>query len=210
MKYEASRTAFLLIDPLNDFLSPLGKTWPIVRRVMKDVSLIDNVKEVLTLARAKDLTIVYAPHYRYKPETAPTRKYLHPSQYGQKLLRLFSANGFGGKFYSGLEPREGDLIASEHACSSGFIGTDLHEKLQARGITHLIMAGMLSNTCVESTARSALDLGYDITLLKDCVATWSREDHRAAVDGTYHQIAHEVLTASQLKSHFSEAGVAYA
>jgi nicotinamidase-related amidase len=48
---------------------------------------------------------------------------------------------------------------------SGFANTDLDYLLHQRSITHLVLAGMVANTCLESTARYARELGYYVTLL---------------------------------------------
>lgn len=205
MLYPQSRTAFVLIDPYNDFLSPFGKSWPVLRRVVRKVGLHENLRAAVEAARQAGLLVAYAPHHRYRHGSFADRTFLHPSQILQKLSRSFAAGSYGGRFHKDFQPSAGDIIASEHACSSGFTGTDLHEKLQERQISHVILAGLLSNTCVESTARSAVDLGYHVTLLPQCVATWSPADHRAAVDHSYHQLGHAVLTLEELQTALSSS-----
>jgi nicotinamidase-related amidase len=208
LRYPTSNTAFLLIDPFNDFLSKRGKAWPLLRVVSKDVDLLTNLQAALHLVRAKGLQVAYSPHAKYRLGTKLNRKYLHPAQYLQGVTTLFNANGFGGRFHQQFRPQDGDIIGSEHACSSGFINTDLHDQLQAQNITHLIIAGLLSNTCIESTARTAVDYGYHVTLLPECVSTWSRADHQAAVAHSYMQLGHEVLTLKELTSALKASEVA--
>ncbi|WP_430413806.1 isochorismatase family cysteine hydrolase [Parasphingorhabdus sp.] len=210
MHYPKSKTAFLLIDPFNDFLSPFGKTWPVLRDVSKDVNLMHNLRKAVELARREGLQVVYAPHHKYRKGSYADRKYLHPSQYLQSVSRMFGASSYGGKFHKHFQPNERDIIASEHECSSGFVGTDLQAVLEEHGISHLILAGLLSNTCVESTARSAIDLGYHVTLLPDCVATWSRADHMAAVDHSYKHLGHQILSLSELEVALRKSAIAHA
>lgn len=58
----------------------------------------------------------------------------------------------------------GDMCANV-ALNSGFANTDLDYQLHQREITHLVLGGMVANTCLESTARYARELGYHVTLL---------------------------------------------
>jgi ureidoacrylate peracid hydrolase len=200
LDYPTSNTALVLVDPLNEFLSRRGMAWPIVGKVAKQVDLISNMQNLTESSRKAGWQIAFAPHHRHHKDSFSERKYLHPSQILQRILKGFRRGGFGSRYYPTLQPINGDIIASEHDCSSGFTGTDLHEKLQEKSITHVVLAGLLSNTCIESTARSALDLGYHVTLLTDAVAAWSEEDHRAAVDLNYPHLAHIMSTTDQLIS----------
>ena len=208
--YPTDKTAILLVDPYNDFMSVRGKLWPLLRKVAKKVNAVENLQTIVTAARAKNIPIVYSPHQRYSKGVFASRKYLHPSQVGQLSAHVFEDGKFGGAFFAPLAPQEGDLIASQHACSSGFAETDLHEKLTALGITHIIIIGFLSNTCIEATARSAVDLDYHVTLVTDAVASWSPKDHQAAVASNYQLLGQIVTTTEplvQLLDTFGETNV---
>jgi nicotinamidase-related amidase len=50
---------------------------------------------------------------------------------------------------------------------SGFANTDLDFRLKQQGIIKMIVIGLLTNTCVESISRFAMELGYHVTLVKD-------------------------------------------
>jgi nicotinamidase-related amidase len=204
LDYPTSNTALVLVDPFNDFLSRRGKGWPIAGKVIKKVGLISNLQNLAEASRNAGWQIVFAPHHQHRKGSFSERRYKHPSQILQGITRIFQRDAFGSKFYPTLKPLSGDIIASEHDCSSGFTGTDLHEKLQEKSITHVVLAGLLSNTCIESTARSALDLGYHVTLLTDATAAWSEEDHRAAVDLNYPHLAHALSTTDQFISNLQQ------
>lgn len=206
--YPTNRTVLLMIDPYNDFVSRFGKAWPAVRDVARRVGLVENLRRGLDLARGHGLQVAYAPHHRHRRGSFADRRFPHPSQILQKAFRSFADGSHGGAFHKALRPHDGDIVASEHACSSGFAGTDLHARLQEKGATHLILMGLLSNTCVESTARSAIDLGYHVTLVPDCVAAWSPADHAAAVDQTYPRLGHAVLSLNELQAALSVGGEA--
>jgi nicotinamidase-related amidase len=80
-----------------------------------------------------------------------------------------------------LKPLQGESLVQKHYRSS-FVDTDLHETLQNMQIGHLIIAGAESNNCVRHTIHSALDLGYDVTLLGDAHTAVSFEWGGMVVD----------------------------
>lgn len=195
---EKHRTALIVVDPFNEFLSRWGKMWSSVGATIKEVHLLSNLRKILDSARASGLQVIYAPHHRWQAGSFSDKKYLHPSQALQVAFKAFPRDGFGGQYYKGLEPRQGDIIASEHSCSSGFAETDLHDHLQALGTTHLMLVGMVTNSCIEATARSAVDLGYHVTLVTDAVAAFSPEEHHRTVAEIYPMIAHAVQDTAQV------------
>jgi hypothetical protein len=54
MSYDPSTTAILLVDPYNDFLGDGGKLWPRVKAIAEDVNLLDHLREVVSIARARE------------------------------------------------------------------------------------------------------------------------------------------------------------
>lgn len=169
-----------------------------LRNVALSNGMIGKVKSILEAAREKRMTVAYAPHYRWRPGGLSGRKYLHPTQFMQERSHIFADGKFGGRFLPELAPVAGEIIASEHMCSSGFAETDLHEQLQDRGITHLIIVGLITNSCIEATARSAVDLGYHVTLVNDAVAAFSPAEHDLAIRENYKRIGHQVTDTSAL------------
>lgn len=63
----------------------------------------------------------------------------------------------------------------------GFESTNLDFILRARGITHVGLAGFLTNCCVESTMRTAYEKGYKVYTLTDCCATVGEEEQNMAI-----------------------------
>ncbi len=80
-----------------------------------------------------------------------------------------------------LKPSPGESLVNKHYRSS-FVDTNLHETLQNMQVGHLIIAGAESNNCIRHTIHSALDLGYDVTLLGDAHTAVSFEWDGLAVD----------------------------
>lgn len=189
-------SALVVIDPVNDFVSRCGKGWLMMREVAGDVGLVSNMRAAIDAARDRAVPVVYAPHRRGRG--GPKPRFATPSQDMARLSGFFT--GFGGRFHPALAPIAGDFVASEHSVSSGFGGTDLDEHLLSIGTEHITICGLLTNTCVESTARQGVDLGYHVSVLTDAVATWTPADQAAAVDGSLRQVVHSLLTTRDFVS----------
>jgi len=84
--------------------------------------------------------------------------------------------------------------------NSAFIGTDFEERLRGRGIGALVLAGLTTNHCVETTARMAGNLGFEVYFVSDATAAFDR----AGLDGTLHR-AEEVhaMTLANLHEEFA-------
>jgi len=75
----------------------------------------------------------------------------------------------------------GDEIVIPKTSSSVFISTNIHYVLGNLGVKHLILCGVLTDQCVDSTVRDACDLGYLVTLMTDACATHSEQRHRSSI-----------------------------
>ena len=70
--------------------------------------------------------------------------------------------------------------------------------LKQKGITHVILVGLLANTCIESTARFAMELGYHVTLVRDATAAFSHEMMHAAHELNGPTYAHNIVSTEEL------------
>nr|WP_198159795.1 isochorismatase family cysteine hydrolase [Sphingomonas horti] len=188
----------VLVDPYNDFLSEGGKVWPRVKPVAEAVRLIDNLRALHAAARKAGIQVAIAPHRRWEPGDYEDWQHPNPTQIAIMRRHSFARGEWGGDWHPDFAPRPGDIIATEHWAQSGFANTDLDQQLRQRGITHLIIVGLLANTCVESTARYAMEIGYHVTLVRDATAAYSEELMRAAHDLNGPTYAHAILTTAQL------------
>ncbi|TDD68616.1 isochorismatase family protein [Jiangella aurantiaca] len=75
---------------------------------------------------------------------------------------------------------DGDIVVVKRTIG-GFYGTELHEQLQARGVSTLVFGGIATNLGVESTARAASDLGYDLVFVAEAMTALTAPEHDAAV-----------------------------
>jgi nicotinamidase-related amidase len=196
--YDAQRTALLLVDPYNDFLSDGGKLFPMLRDIAADVRLLDNLRATVNAARKADIQVIYVPHRRWQPGDYDNWDHPNPTQRLVQQRHTFAKGTWGGEWHPDFLPQEGDIIVHEHWGQSGFANTDLDFQLKQQRVTHVIVIGLLANTCIESTSRFAMELGYHVTLVRDATAAFTKEMMRAAHELNGPTFAHEILTTADL------------
>ena len=91
----------------------------------------------------------------------------------------------GWPIHPAVAPAEGDLVIHKRHPDS-FQETDLQHELETRGIKHLIVTGIQTEYCVDTTCRRAYSLGYDVTLVQDAHSTWDTENLKAAQIVAHH------------------------
>jgi nicotinamidase-related amidase len=203
--YEASRTALLLVDPYNDFLSEEGKLWPLVASVAGEVGLHANLARILASVRESGIQVVIVPHHRWEPGDLDHWDHPNPYMLGGYNMSIFALGSWGGEWFPAFAPQDGDLVCTEHWGSSGFANTNLDTLLKQRGITHVILVGLIANTCIESTGKYASELGYHVTLVRDATAAASRDAMRCAHDINGPTYAHVITTTQDLAAALASA-----
>ena len=203
--YASERTGLLFVDPYNDFLSEGGKIWPYVKEVAEEVHLRDHLREILAAVRAVNIQMFIVPHHRAEPNDYAKWKHVNPTQIVATKQQTFAKGSWGGEWHPDFAPKEGDVIIKEHWGQSGFANTDLDEMLKQHGIEKVIIIGLLANTCIESTGRFAMELGYHVTLVKDATAAYKREMMHAAHELNGPTFAHAILTTKDLVNMLRES-----
>jgi nicotinamidase-related amidase len=203
LTYEQEITALLVVDPYNDFISEGGKIWDRIKGVAESNNCIPNMLQVLNAARKAELRVFYAMHRRYRPGDYETWKYIAPIQKGAWSHKTFEYGTWGGEIRSEFQPKPGEIVASEHWCSSGFANTDLDLQLKKHGIHKLIVIGMIAHTCIEATVRYAAELGYEVTVLSDAVADYSDREMRAALEVNLPNYASAIVSTAVIVDSIS-------
>jgi nicotinamidase-related amidase len=137
-------------------------------------------------------------HHRYRPGDYETWKYVAPIQKAAWTRKIFEYGTWGGEFRAEFAPQPSEIVVQEHWCSSGFANTDLDLQLKRHGIQRVIVAGLIAHTCVESTVRFAVELGYDVTLVKDATADYTEELMHAALVTNLTNYASAIVTAQEV------------
>jgi nicotinamidase-related amidase len=153
--------------------------------------------QLLIAARNARLRVFYALHHRYRSGDYETWKYIAPIQKATWSRRVFEYGTWDGEIRAEFAPKPGEIVAQEHWCSSGFANTDLDLQLKKHGIHQLIVIGLLAHTCVESTVRFAVELGYEVTLVKDATADYGEEFMHAALVTNIPNYASTILTTKE-------------
>jgi len=201
--YARELTALLIVDPYNDFISEGGKIWGRIRAVAEANNCVPHMQQVLNAARKARLQVFYAMHRRYRPGDYETWKYMAPIQRRAWKSKVFEYGTWGGDIRPEFKPQPGEIVASEHWCSSGFANTDLDLQLKAHGIHQLIVIGLIAHTCIEATVRYAAELGYEVTVVKDAVADYSDEEMHAALDVNIPNYATAIVTTEEMVASIS-------
>ena len=160
--------------------------------------MFENLRKLLPAARAAGIAVFIVPHHRSHPGDFDNWKHMNPSQIRSRVAGNFALGSWGGEWHPEFGPKSGDVVIHEHWAQSGFANTDLDAQLKQHGIANIILVGMVANTCIESTARFGMELGYHVTLVTDATAGFSPEGMHAAhaINGpTY---AHAILDTESL------------
>ncbi len=177
MSIDPKTTALLLIEYQNDFTSEGGALHNGVKTVMKNTNMLGNTLRVAKEARAAGVTVMYAPI-----SFAKGYREITSEPYGV-LKGVVDANAFvrgtwGAEIVDSLKPEAEDIVVEGKRGLDTFASTNLDFILRSRGIRTLVVAGFLTNCCVESTARTGYERGFSIVALSDCTAALSEEEQR--------------------------------
>lgn len=96
-----------------------------------------------------------------------------------------------------LGPEEGDHLVTKQRWGA-FLGTTLGEYLRGRGVTQVVLAGVATSIGVESTARSAYDLGFNVTLVADAMTDRDEQAHRHSVERIFPRLGEIAQTQEVL------------
>ena len=87
----------------------------------------------------------------------------------------------GAEFYDGIAPLPSERVVIKHRYSA-FINTDLNTVLKARNIQSVLVCGVATNVCVETTARDAYMFDYYVTMIEDCSAAYEAKLHLGTLE----------------------------
>jgi ureidoacrylate peracid hydrolase len=99
----------------------------------------------------------------------------------EKALTTCREGTWGAEFYEGISPQPDERVVIKHRYSA-FIHTDLNTVLKAKGIESVLVTGVATNVCVETTARDAYMYDYYVTMLGDCAAAYDPKLHEATLE----------------------------
>jgi ureidoacrylate peracid hydrolase len=176
-RVEPATTRLLVIDVQNDFCAEGG--W--FDQHGNDLSLIHEAVErlvgFLDVARAVGMSPIFLRAIYDEIYLSPPMLERH-ARMGLGIDHCQSGT-WGAEFFR-VAPRDDELVLTKHRYS-GFKDTELNALLRAQRVENLIVAGITSNVCVESTARDAYMLDYHVVFLSDGSATYEAAAHEATL-----------------------------
>lgn len=183
-------TALVIVDMCNDFVDPRGKTATLANRPLDHArSVIPAQQRLLTAARAGGVDVVHIIHSTLPDHGSDSGAWLEArSRATYSVPDICLEGSWGQQVIDELAPVTGEHIVRKHRYS-GFAGTDLDLILRSSGKSTVVIAGVSTNVCVESTARDAFSLDYYVVIPEDACASWSRELHAASLESAGHRYA---------------------
>ena len=174
------RTALIVIDMQRDFVEPGGFGAALGNDVGRLGAIVPTVSALLGLFRDKGWTIVHTRE-SHLPDLSdcPPAKRLRgdpPQRIGDPgaMGRLLVRGEPGNAILDAVAPLPGEIEIDKPG-KGAFYATPLQEILAARGITHLVFAGVTTEVCVQTTMREANDRGYDCLLVEDATESYFPE-----------------------------------
>jgi len=175
-----SQCALLIIDMQRDFLEPGGFGEMLGNDVSQLRRTIEPNRKLLSAWRAMGMQVIHTRE-GHRPDLAdlPLSKRIRgksaktigdPGPMGRILIR----GEAGHDIISELYPASGEPVIDKPG-KGAFFATDLHAILQNRGITQLVVTGVTTEVCVNTTVREANDRGYECLVPSDCVGSYFPE-----------------------------------
>jgi len=186
-EFDPHHCALLIIDMQRDFVDPggfgeaLGNDVSLLRRT------IEPIKRILDAARKKKMLVIHTREgHRQDLSDLPKSKKLRgklkagigdPGPMGRILVR----GEVGHDIIDELKPAPSEPVIDKPG-KGAFYATDLDSILHNRGITQLVVCGVTTEVCVNTSVREANDRGYDCLVLEDCVGSYFPEFQTAALN----------------------------
>jgi nicotinamidase-related amidase len=173
------RTALVITDPQNDFLSPQGVTWGVVGKSVTENNTVENIERLFRAAKSSGIPVFISPHYYYPTDhgwkfEGALEALMHKiGMFDRKgPLSLEGFKGSGADWLDRYKPyiEDGATIVSSPHKVYGPETNDLALQLRKRGIDKVILAGMSANLCTESHMRELLERGFEVAVVKDATA----------------------------------------
>lgn len=179
MTIDPARTALVITDPQNDFLSPQGVAWGVVGKSVQKNNTVEHIEQLFKAAKAKGLPVFVSPHYYYQHDhewkfEGALETLMHKIGMFDRKGPLTTA-GFkdsGADWLNRYKPyiEDGKTVVTSPHKVYGPESNDLVLQLRKRGIDKVILGGMSANLCTESHLRELLEQGFEVAVVTDATA----------------------------------------
>jgi len=197
-------TALVLIEFQNDFVTPGGTLHDAVAGVMASTGMLDKAVEAAQATRAAGATVIHSP-ITFAPGYYEITSHPYGILKGVVDSNSFVKGGWGAAIADPIAPKDGDIVLEGKRGLDAFASTNLDFILRSKGIQTVVLAGFLTNCCVESTMRSAYERGFEVVTLSDAVAATSQPEHDNAISYDYPMFS-KPMTAAEYIALLQGAG----
>ncbi|MBB6732459.1 cysteine hydrolase family protein [Cohnella zeiphila] len=173
---EPSKTAIIVVDVQNDFCHPEGACARRGNDVGAVKEMMPNLHRLLAYARTRGVPVIFIQTFHEKA----TDSAAWTGRSDGKSSEVCRTGTWGADFYE-VAPLPDEIIVNKHRYSA-FINTRLDTVLRTLRIETLVMTGVSTNVCVESTARHGYMLDYNIVFLSDSCAAFTQAAHDMALE----------------------------
>jgi nicotinamidase-related amidase len=205
------KTAIVITDPQNDFLSPDGVTWGVVGKSVTENNTVDNIETLFKLGKKYNIPVFVSPHYYYPHDHEwKTEGALEALMHNIKMFDRKDALSLEGFENSGADwlnrykkyINDGKTVVTSPHKVYGPDTNDLILQLRKRGVNNVILAGMSANLCTESHLRELVEQGFNVAVVKDATAGAILPDMNAyeAAVINFRMIASHVYTTQEVKN----------
>jgi len=186
-RFEPRSTALIVIDMQRDFVEPGGFGEALGNDVRRLGAIVPTVRALLDWARGRRIAVLHTRE-GHRPDLAdcPPAKLNR----GEPSMRIGVKGPMGRVLVDGepgndivaeLTPLAGESVIIKPG-KGAFWATPLDDMLRWRGITHLILAGVTTEVCVQTTMREANDRGYECLLIEDATESYFPEFKRSTLE----------------------------
>jgi len=208
MTIDPERTALLVTDPQNDFLSPDGVTWGVVGKNVTDNKTVENIDWLFATAKETGIPVFISPHYYYPHDhgwefEGALENLMHSIGMFDRpdALNLKGFDGSGADWLDRYKKyiQDGETVVVSPHKVYGPESNDLVLQLRKRGIDKIILAGMSANLCTESHMRELIEQGFEVAVVSDgtAAAIVPGYDGYAAALTNFRMIANTVWTTRE-------------
>lgn len=209
-KIDPAHAALLVIDMQNDFCAEQGFVCLGGRDVSGVLDMAKNLPSLIAAARDSGVMVVFI---RSVYSTADSRfmsdvwleQAARRQGGGYTLSPVCGEGKWGGDYFGDCRPQTGDVVITKHRYNA-FHGTDLDLILRSNGIRTVVVTGVSTHVCVETTARDAFIRDFYTVVVGDGTAAYSAAEHETALK-LIDRFFGEVTTIKHLKSRWSTAKV---
>jgi nicotinamidase-related amidase len=184
--FEKTAAALVIIDMQRDFLEPGGFGAALGNDVSRLARVVEPTARLLEAARAAGMLVIHTRE-GHRPDLsdlppAKHRRGGHPLKIGDAgpMGRILIHGEDGHDLVAALAPAPGEPVIDKPG-KGAFYATDLDLILHNRKISQLVICGVTTEVCVNTTAREANDRGYDCLVLSDCTGSYFPEFHEQAL-----------------------------